>query len=720
MDAVCPHCSTQYDFDESRIPPEGLDVRCSHCGDVFHARPDQVSVGDGPEPKVVIDASLAVQTQAELPDQPWRVQTARGEELELHDFSVLQRWIIERRVARDDLISRTGKRWRPLGDIVELSSFFLAVEGLGTSGEPTSPPREAPPMVSPTPPPSGQETVVAPPPPGPPSAREPAPTLNLKAAAQPPAEAPMPVDVFSPELQPPQESQKNVPTVRRALPPTPPQNVAPPQPSAQAAPPLPPPSTPPPSLPHQPRRDLRPQAPSPRFAEQAAWVDDGIPMRNPESLDIQLEEEPRGKSKGAMWPFLAGVSVCAAIMLGVYAFVLKPEGQRREVEIVNQPKPPAPAAPTSAAGQGAIGAPVEPSGAERQAAVEGARAALDQGRALILKNTNAAFAEAGRLLREAAGLSVEGPEAERVKAEAQVALAQLAVLRGDYQRMVEGLASTEQIAAAERAIAEARRLNPAGAVEGVATVEGELQRLQGERAAAEAHLEKAKSVGEAAAPLALATAALALLSEDGQEAIAATRALSPEASKLPRARIFKAVALRKGGQIDDAIKALDALIADQPDHPVAATLKARYAAEQVKIAAKAKEKEAAEAQAAQQQEESFDALMGKGDRLLERGRTREAARLFRLAIERNPRSPEPRSALAWCYLDEGQHSRAIQNFRDALARSGRYADAMYGIAVAYERAGQTAQAKRAYQEYVDIHPRGRQIRMAQRKLEILK
>lgn len=46
------------------------------------------------------------------------------------DWATLQRWIMERRVGREDLVSDGGVRWEPIGSRPELGSFFAAVEQL--------------------------------------------------------------------------------------------------------------------------------------------------------------------------------------------------------------------------------------------------------------------------------------------------------------------------------------------------------------------------------------------------------------------------------------------------------------------------------------------------------------------------------------------------------------------------------------------------------------
>ncbi len=44
------------------------------------------------------------------------------------DLTILQRWVVEGKVVRDDSISVNGERWKRLGDIPELESFFVVFE----------------------------------------------------------------------------------------------------------------------------------------------------------------------------------------------------------------------------------------------------------------------------------------------------------------------------------------------------------------------------------------------------------------------------------------------------------------------------------------------------------------------------------------------------------------------------------------------------------------
>ncbi len=135
MDIRCPSCSTLYEFDESRIGPAGVNVRCSACGHVFKVR-----------------------TAAPSADTQWMVKrSATGEVIYFDELSTLQRWIIEQKVAKHDKISKTGDTWKHLGSIQELTAFFKVVDELNaprnesqnTDGYLTAPQQRPPTTASP-------------------------------------------------------------------------------------------------------------------------------------------------------------------------------------------------------------------------------------------------------------------------------------------------------------------------------------------------------------------------------------------------------------------------------------------------------------------------------------------------------------------------------------------------------------------------------------------
>jgi len=117
MDVRCERCSTEYDFEDSRIPAQGLAVKCSSCGHVF-----RVYRGGA-------DAEPAA-------DGQWLVRRADGRIVRFKEMTTLQRWIVERKVTRNDEISKTGKAWKRLGEISELVPFFSAIAPPGVAAAP--------------------------------------------------------------------------------------------------------------------------------------------------------------------------------------------------------------------------------------------------------------------------------------------------------------------------------------------------------------------------------------------------------------------------------------------------------------------------------------------------------------------------------------------------------------------------------------------------------
>jgi predicted Zn finger-like uncharacterized protein len=113
MDVRCDRCRTEYEFDEARLTEAGVAVKCTACGNVFKV--SKPSGGDGSP----IDL--------EQPRQ-WKVRRQHSGVYALKDLPELQRWIVERRVSREDEVSLSGEAWRQLSSMPELASFFDVVE----------------------------------------------------------------------------------------------------------------------------------------------------------------------------------------------------------------------------------------------------------------------------------------------------------------------------------------------------------------------------------------------------------------------------------------------------------------------------------------------------------------------------------------------------------------------------------------------------------------
>jgi predicted Zn finger-like uncharacterized protein len=169
MEVRCERCRTQYELDDSRISETGVTVQCTHCHHVFVVKkkalvvtvpvpPGQPQAPTAPgagapatpappglrplsppinmPPPVATATSSAEPSASSLPPgaapgekaREWRVRQASGNVFTLKDLTTLQKWIVERKVSRDDEISLTGESWKRLGDIAELATFFQVVD----------------------------------------------------------------------------------------------------------------------------------------------------------------------------------------------------------------------------------------------------------------------------------------------------------------------------------------------------------------------------------------------------------------------------------------------------------------------------------------------------------------------------------------------------------------------------------------------------------------
>ncbi len=124
MDIRCPSCHTLYEFNEARLKRGPVNLKCSQCGHVFRVEGRK---GKG--------ASTARSKRWMLRKVP------AGDVLYFQGLPKLQKWIVDRKVTRQDEISKTGRTWRALGEISELSSFFQVADNLDAlhAPEPVAP-----------------------------------------------------------------------------------------------------------------------------------------------------------------------------------------------------------------------------------------------------------------------------------------------------------------------------------------------------------------------------------------------------------------------------------------------------------------------------------------------------------------------------------------------------------------------------------------------------
>ena len=144
MKVACDACNAEYEVDESKIPPNGLAVKCTKCHSIFVIRPTART----PEPVVPVsvddlvkepeEAAPTAQPEAE-PTPYWTLRREDGTTYPFPDFSTLQRWIVEHKALRDDEISNDGTAWRRVGDVPELAPFLEVVHRAQSGTFPAQP-----------------------------------------------------------------------------------------------------------------------------------------------------------------------------------------------------------------------------------------------------------------------------------------------------------------------------------------------------------------------------------------------------------------------------------------------------------------------------------------------------------------------------------------------------------------------------------------------------
>jgi predicted Zn finger-like uncharacterized protein len=130
MVVTCPKCSTSYEFDETLIGPKGTVVRCTQCSHMF-----KIFADDSGDP---------------IEHAGWMIRKLGGKVFGIDRFSTIQKWIREGKIDAEDSLSRTGKSWKKLGEIVELQGLFSSLGSTKAAVAPTPPPAgmDLPPRLS--------------------------------------------------------------------------------------------------------------------------------------------------------------------------------------------------------------------------------------------------------------------------------------------------------------------------------------------------------------------------------------------------------------------------------------------------------------------------------------------------------------------------------------------------------------------------------------------
>jgi len=196
MDVRCERCGTEYEFEDDRVTEEGVTVKCSTCGHLFKIRKKSFVLTE--------PVTLGKKEGEGAGDRNWMVRKADGTVLSFKELTTLQKWIVERKVSRDDEISKSGETWKRLGGIAELASFFQVVDAATTGSMPAPAPQETLPMPAASPPTAPPAHTTQPlPAAAPPSQTQEAPALTPQAVPQSPAQDPshpvVPAEMPAPE-----------------------------------------------------------------------------------------------------------------------------------------------------------------------------------------------------------------------------------------------------------------------------------------------------------------------------------------------------------------------------------------------------------------------------------------------------------------------------------------------------------------------------------------
>jgi len=144
MDVRCERCRAQYVFDDEQVTPQGLTVQCTNCGHVFRVKRKELVVTVSLRPEEVTEPPMLATAAAPrppiaAPQLGWTIRQPGGATLTFTELTVLQKWIVERKVGRDDEVSQGEDGWVRLGTIGELMSFFEVVEAADRGRRPPEP-----------------------------------------------------------------------------------------------------------------------------------------------------------------------------------------------------------------------------------------------------------------------------------------------------------------------------------------------------------------------------------------------------------------------------------------------------------------------------------------------------------------------------------------------------------------------------------------------------
>ncbi len=651
MDVRCEKCGTEYEFDNDRVTEEGVTVKCSTCGHLFKIR----------KKSFVLTEPVVLGKKDSDAGRNWMIRRGDGTILSFKELTTLQKWIVERKVAREDEISKSGETWKRLGSIAELASFFHVVDQATSA---TTPGLSAQPPIQPAPVPATGTTQPLP-------------------AAMPAASAPTPIEV--PISEPPA-----VPTPATA----------------------PAPATAPVAIP--------PAAPE-MGGEPDSWGE----MPPDADDDMIEKWKRRGRHKWYfIVPLIVILFGLGGWYLASKDTFMKVVGMitGRGAEIPPQAKSLfesgmahflKDSASELAAARKDLNAAIEKAEGKYPAAMatlgEVHVTQADESRQKIA-NLDERITVLQKKIDELKPKDGAEPD-DKVTAQ----IAPLHNDKVDLQR--ERLRLTD---AARKDLEEAKRL--IDAARGLAekdfaprcALADYIRVMSRNRAGVEAALREAAAVKKGEDPRILYIDGASLADDPGSLQAAfdkLNRAVTLEPRML-RARYLLARVLVAMKRPDEAMVQAERVLKDSPDHGQAKQLLTSL---QPKPEPKPETKPAEPGQPT-----TYEGWKDLADQLQEKGRIGKALKAYDKALELKPEDIEALTGKGLCLLDNGSYGMAITWFRRALKKNPRFADAIMGLAESYKYQGNTEQARIFYQRYLDVLPGGPEAAVARGNLKELK
>jgi predicted Zn finger-like uncharacterized protein len=717
MDVRCRQCGTEYELDDARVAAAGTTVKCSNCGHVFKVLPGgSTRDASGPEPTPPL-GSPPSQPPAPSPPQAvsdWMVKKVDGQVFRFKELTTLQKWIVERKVVRDDEISRTGKSWKKLGEIAELTSFFQVVEAAESAQRAVT--ASMMPQVHLTATPTGTFQAW--------------PLQQAAAAAQAAAQAatqglPAPPPLPAPPLMP-------VPAPTAPVTSMPPASLSPPAPAPVPAP-----------------------LPAPT-SDATVELDDDDPV-------LAFQRRRRRLT-------LAAIAGSAVVVGAIAVAVVVDRGQRLPPEVMAGAQQAL--ALGDAQSRARALAAIEATTAPGRTAV---RARLLAEEARVLREALRLAEEARAVTASMAPVGSPAPttlpgvanDAATI-AEARLADAGAAVL----QSRAEGKGGVDAaLAAATAALAAgdldavareaglARELSRALHDDARAVVDDELRLLVSlaeaarvapkDQESAAAVREKLLRFGDARARAAAAIAGLVPVRVARDAALAAAKTPVPAPSPTtptatPTAPTPTPTPVAVDGTVvataraafstlpagDPRKEAGEALLTalttlPPPPEPVVdpnapvAPVDANTPGTTTPGTAAPGTTTTGTTTTDIPVDEPFDALMARAEKALAAGRGQAAYDALKRATTKNPGSAKAWLKFGWAALDVGRKSEAPRYFQRALAASPSLSEAQFGLAEALRFAGRTSEAVVAYKQYLEMDPGGKDAGIAKNAIKQL-